>query len=133
MKADLTSLILGLSDMLPLGGRVHWGLQPQNASALPYANLALLSGPQSYSLDGDTGRREDLVQADIWSASADQAEALRLSLQSALSGWRGIVGATRFRGVFLAGFRDLDGRGLGDQAPIHGASVDLLIRWNAAP
>ncbi|WP_236638184.1 DUF3168 domain-containing protein [Mangrovicoccus ximenensis] len=80
MKADLTALLLGLPGLSPLGGRIHWGVQ------LPHANLAMISGPQAYSLDGDTGRHDDLVQADLWAAGPDEAEALRLALRAALSG-----------------------------------------------
>ncbi|MBE3637467.1 tail completion protein gp17 [Mangrovicoccus algicola] len=134
MKADLIALIRGLPQVAALAGdRVHWGSQPVDATKMPHVALTMVSAPHGYSLDGDTGLHDDIVQADLWAETAAEAEALRVALVAGLSGWSGTLGGTHFRSLRILGGRSLDGRGSGTQKIIHGNSVDLRVRWRAAP
>ena len=133
MKAALTALLLSDPDLQArVGTRVNWSAPPAHAGGFPYLGLTLVSAPVAYTLDGEVEVQRSTVQLDAWAATAAEAEALRWEVRSLLSGFRGVVEGVFFRGAFVIGARDLDGRGLGDLCPLFGVSIDLSIRWSAA-
>ncbi len=132
MKAALTALLLADADLGAwVGSRIHWGVLPAHAAALPYLNLTLVSAPAAYTLDGETETSTSAVQIDAWATSALEADRLRWEVRACLSGYRGTQGGVTFRRIFVSGSRDLSGRDLGDLAPLFGASIDVGIRWSA--
>ncbi|MBR9765333.1 MAG: DUF3168 domain-containing protein [Rhodobacteraceae bacterium] len=133
MKAALTALLLADPDLQArVADRIHWGRPPAHAAGFPCLNLTMVSAPVTYTLDGEAELRRATVQLDAWAQTASEAEALRWEVRSLLSGYRGARDGVRFRGAFVMGARDLDGRGLGDLGPLFGVSIDLSIRWSAA-
>ncbi|PJE26815.1 Protein of unknown function [Pseudooceanicola antarcticus] len=133
MKAALTALLLADPDLQArIGSRINWGTPPAHAAGFPCLNLTMVSAPVTYTLDGEVETQSCTVQVDAWAQTASEAEVLRWEVRSLLSGYRGTTGGVRFRGAFVRGSRDLDGRGLGDLGPLFGMSIDLSIRWNAA-
>ena len=133
MKGALTALLLADPDLQTrVGTRISWNTPPAHAAGFPCLNLTMVSAPLTYTLDGEAGTQSCTAQVDAWAQSASEAEALRWEVRSLLSGYRGVTGGVRFRGAFVMGSRDLDGRGLGDLAALFGVSIDLRIRWSVA-
>lgn len=133
MKAALTALLLADPDLQALvGDRIHWGRAPAHVTAFPYLNLTLVTDPARYTLEGEAEVHATVVQVDGWAQTAVAVEGLRWAVRGLLSGYRGTRDGIRFRGAFVAGSRDLDGRSLGDLDGLFGASVDLNIKWSRA-
>ncbi|MGI3164981.1 tail completion protein gp17 [Pseudooceanicola sp. 200-1SW] len=132
MKAALTALLLSDPALQArVGARVNWSVPPAHAGGFPCLGLTLINAPTTYTLEGEAEVQRSNVQVDAWAVTAADAEALRAEVQGLLSGFRGVVAGVRFRGAFLRGARDLDGRSLGDLGPLFGVSIDLTIRWSA--
>ncbi|QOL80542.1 tail completion protein gp17 [Pseudooceanicola spongiae] len=132
MKAALTALLLADADLQArVGSRIHWGVLPAHAAALPYLNMTLVSAPVAYTLDGETETSTSTVQIDAWATSALEADRLRWEVRTCLSGYRGTRAGVTFRRIFIAGSRDLSGRDLGDLSALFGVSIDVTIRWSA--
>tara|TARA_R110000868_G_scaffold369682_3_gene633073 strand:- start:5487 stop:5888 length:402 start_codon:yes stop_codon:yes gene_type:complete len=132
MRAALTALLLADPDLAArVGARIHWGVLPAHAAALPYLNLMLVSAPVGYTLDGEAATSTSTVQIDAWASTALEAEQLRWDVRACLSGYRGTRDGVTFARIFVSGTRDLSGRDLGDLSALFGTSLDVTIRWRA--
>lgn len=140
MQGALTTLLLGDAPLMALiTTRVHWMRLPETVKGRPYINLQVVSGPVTYTLDGENDWKNTRVQADIWAdgymTSGDQAGVVETcaALCDVLSGYSGDVGNIRVHSIFVDQARDLSG-GAGNAAPLGAAfhrSVDFKVSWSA--
>lgn len=115
IEADFRTLLLtGGGSPAPVaalvGERVVWNELPQ---AIPKPCLCLwnVTGLPDHHMRGPSGLVYFQVQADCWHESDRVTEciALRDAVIAVAGGFKGIVGATEFQGVFvrhIAGFND---------------------------
>jgi hypothetical protein len=101
MEEALMTRLLSQSALTALVGappaaRITWAQRPQG-SALPAIVLHTISGPRSYTMQGEAGVREARVQADVWGATYSSAKAAARQLMAALSGQR----FTGFQAAFV--------------------------------
>lgn len=130
MQEDLTALLLAAPTIAALvDTRVHWGRLPATVQGRPYINMAVISDPRSYHFQGATGLRQTRVQFDIWAESATSAKDVAAAVEALLSGFRGVVGVTNFRGVFLDAERDLTGDTAGENVALFRRVQDYNINW----
>ena len=120
MQEDLRALIRTGFD-----GVVAWGRRPQG-SALPAIVLTIVSEVTDYTYAGATALKTTRVQADIYAASYAAALAVDAALVSAASGFRGVVGATEFTGIFLES--RFDEAVEADSEPLSRISRDLMVK-----
>lgn len=130
MRADLTSLLLAYAPLTALiGTRLHWGRQPATVTGRPYVNMTGISDPRSYHFEGATNLRQSRIQFDVWAESAGSAFGVAAAIEARLSGYRGMVGNTKFRGIFLIDDRDFIGETTGNEAALWRRSLDFNINW----
>lgn len=123
MQADLRTLILSGAGV---PARVHWVRRPQGGD-LPAVTLNTISEITDYHMRGPSGYQVTRVQADVWASTYASADVVARAIQSVLSGYSGIVGATQFQMVALDGRRDSFDAGGNDADRIQSISVDLII------
>lgn len=106
MEEDLRSLLLAAPGVASLAGeRVSWGGRPQG-KGLPAVLLHLISERREHGLAGPEALADASVQVDCWAAPYREAKALGRAVSAALDGYAGVVGGTRFQGVFQENVRD---------------------------
>mgnify|MGYP000331820131 FL=1 len=106
MEEDLRSLLLAAPGVAALAGaRVSWGGRPQG-KGFPAVLLHLVSERRGHGLAGPEALADARVQVDCWALVYREAKALGRAVSAALDGYAGIVGATRFQGVFQENGRD---------------------------
>ena len=120
MEEDFTTL-LDTAVAVP----VFWRQAPASQTTRPYISLTLVSHPTSYSLDSEV--REALIQVDVWASKVSEASAVAKQVHTALSGYSGTQGATRFKAIFSEAERDTygdlpDGR-------VFGRSMDFRVHY----
>lgn len=128
VEADLRSLILANSGITTLvGQRVTWGARPQGVEQ-PDIVLLLVAGAPGYTMAGEDGLDQSLVQMDIRaSTSLLDATAVRDAVRSALSGFSGTVGSTTFYSIFLRQVRQR-----AEQAEGGGMAYLIQMDWDVA-
>lgn len=72
MESETRSIIKAALPGVP----VEWGMRLTNAK-YPLVTLSLISDPKTYTLSGRVNLNEAVIQADIWSASYQQAVELK--------------------------------------------------------
>lgn len=106
-----------------LGGRLFWGVVPQNTT-LPYVRMQTISDPRPQHLDGYTATRTTRVQFDVFSKTyaaaraASEAIITEMALPATVSGVR--FGRSKAEGP----------RDLGEDTTsgfVHRLSFDLII------
>lgn len=125
MEADLRSLVLAITNFA--GERVAWGTRQQGVEQ-PDILLLLVAGAPGYTMKGEDGLDQSLVQMDIRaSTSMLDAQAIRDEIRPALSGFAGTVGNTAFDGIFLRQVRQRVG-----QAEGGGMAYLIQMDWDVA-
>lgn len=134
MEPDFTQFVLGLPEVTAIvGSRVGWDRLPAHMGALPCLILTTIDGAKGYALDGPVNVGEALIQADVWAETGADAIAGRDAIRAALECYRGETGSTRWRGIFVEGWRSLTRQDLGGVSGLYGQSIDLRIRWSRVP
>lgn len=127
MEADLRTLLLADTGVAGAsGGRVTWGERPQG-SALPALVLHIIGSVPGYTLEGDGHQRESRVQADCYAPTFLDARTLATAVSGCLSGYSGIVGTTRFQGIFQDSEQDLS-EDAAAGGRVFRMSLDFIIR-----
>lgn len=130
MQEDLTALLLADAALNAMvAGRIHWERQPATVAGRPYINLTLVSDGALYHYRGPAGLRQPRVQLDIWAESALSRRAVGIACEALLSGYRGIVGQTDFRGIFLAAVRESTGDTAAGERALYRHSADFIVNW----
>ncbi len=125
MEADLRSLVLAITNFA--GQRVAWGTRPQGVEQ-PDIVLLLVAGTPGYTMAGEDGLDQSLVQMDIRvNTSLLDATAVRDAVRSVLSGFAGTVGNTTFYGIFLRQVRQRT-----EQAEGGGMAYLIQMDWDVA-
>lgn len=102
MQEDLTSFLLAdttLADLLGDGDRLYWNVKEQGKPD-PSAVIYLITGLPDYHMAGPSGFVESRVQIDCRGATAADALELAQAIEARLSGYRGVQGSTKFKGIF---------------------------------
>jgi hypothetical protein len=127
MQEDLTSFLLAdtaLADLLGDGDRLYWNVKEQGKPD-PSAVIYLITGLPDYHMAGPSGFVESRVQIDCRGATAADALELARAIEARLSGYRGVQGTTKFKGIFKQSERS---RYDAQPAPgVHVQSADFQI------
>lgn len=127
MQEDLTAFLLAdtaIAALLGGGDRLYWNLIEQGKPN-PAAVIYLISGVPDYHMAGPSGLVESRVQIDCRGATAAEAKQLYDAIRLKLSGFRGVQGSIKFKGIFQASERT---RFDPDPAPgVHMHSADYQI------
>jgi len=130
MQEDLTALLLADAGLaLLVAGRIHWDRQPVTVAGRPYINLTLVSDVPLYHFGGVTLLRRPRVQLDIWAESASSRRSVAAACEAVLSGYRGTIGQTDFRGIFLAAARESTGDTAAGERALFRHSADFIVNW----
>lgn len=90
--ADLQSHLLGFADLTThIGDRIYAKRAPNNAVP-PYIILSRVSGTTPYSLAGEIGTTQTIVQVAVWDRDPNgpwKADRTASIVRDKLSGWRG--------------------------------------------
>lgn len=130
MEADFRALLAGDTALAALvGDRIDWGIIPQGI-ADPNIVLYRIASAPAYTMQGADELDSVLVQASIRALSHASALAVRDALVARVSGFKGTVGVTDFRGIFIRAERH------GSEKPnnvlYHTVQLDLDIWARAA-
>ncbi len=127
MEEDFTTLISGASSH-----PVHWRKQPDLQDSFPFVNLTMVAAPTGYSLDGENGLQQTIVQVDVWGESYSSVVVAEREISAVLSGYNGITGSTHFDFIEKGTMRDLstDLTQTTSKTMLHGRSVDYDIRFS---
>lgn len=132
MKADLRSLLLADIGLAALcDDRIYWFERPQS-DATPGIVLHLISKPINYTYKGESSRKFSRVQCNLYDSTDMGIEALGKAFQSAVSGFKGNVGVTEFKGIFVEGWRESPDIGKTEEERLFRFSIDLKINYKEA-
>lgn len=131
MEPDLLTLLLADTGVAGLSGmRASWGERPQG-TALPAVVMHLISAVPGYTLDGAMQQGESRVQVDCYALRFKDARLLSSAVASVLSGYRGVVGTTRFCAIFQDNEQDLSEDAPEEGSRIFRMSADYIIYHHA--
>ncbi|WP_299133558.1 DUF3168 domain-containing protein [uncultured Amaricoccus sp.] len=141
MEEDLRALLIADAGVAAaVAARVSWGGRPQG-SDLPAILLHLVARPGAHLLDGPSGLVESRVQVDCWGRTYAGAKLAARAAERALDGFgrvgSGVIGGTRFQGIFRIVSRDMsearivDGGDVVEQ--LFATSMDFSIRHQEEP
>lgn len=102
MLEDLTAYLLAdtsVSNLLGSGDRLYWNVKEQGKPD-PSAVIYLITGLPDYHMGGPSGFVESRVQIDCRGETVADALELARAIEDRLSGYRGVQGATKFKGIF---------------------------------
>jgi hypothetical protein len=88
------------------GERIHPVVLPQGASEAS-VSYRRISGRGVHGTAGRLNLNGSRIQIDAYARSVDEASELADAIRDRIDGYRGAVGSTRFKGVFLANESDL--------------------------
>lgn len=129
MESDLRALLLSHAPLTALvGTRIYWDEIPQTAQR-PCIVMYLVSGLTDYHTQGPDGLNTTRVQFDCQSLLSTEKWAIGRALESALSGYRGVVGGTNFQGMFKSLERDKNERPATPDATYRVRQLDFEIWW----
>lgn len=100
LEEDLPTLMesdAGITGLV--GTRIHWNEVPQGSDN-PVIVLRKVDGSEGYTLAGRDGLFVGRIQVDIRSLQFTEAIYIKRTVLDRLSGFAGIVGTTRFDGIF---------------------------------
>ena len=132
MRSDLRAALLAAPDVAAMvGARVYPNIRPQ-ASPLPALVLTVVSGRRDYHTRGVGTLKTRRVQVDVFASTAQDAEDLSNATEEALSGFSGVVGGTRFQGVFLDAERDGFEPAQEEGSAVYRRILDFMISYRSA-
>ena len=127
MRVDLLNLMLADAGLTALcSDRMSWFERPQDGGT-PAIVLHMISDVPSYTYQGEGSRKFNRVQCNLYAETDLEIVALATAFKSAVSGYRGIVGATNFKGIFIDGSREGVDPGKSDDEKLFVVSIDLRI------
>jgi len=126
MEAALLSLLAPVA-----GGRRYYVRAPQGE---PYPHLVLnrVSGTPNYTMAGPNGFVRTRVQIDVYGNTWPSTFSTAQAVQALLSGFTGVVGSTRFQGIFIESVQDLPASDAGDVTQLYRISIDIMIHHTPA-
>lgn len=126
MEVDLLALLAPVAS-----GRRYYVRAPQGE---PYPHLVLsrASVIPDYVMSGANGFVQTRMQIDIYGNTWPSTVSTAQALQHLVSGFHGIVGSTRFQGIFIDAVRDLPASDAGDVTQLFRISIDIMIHHTAA-
>jgi len=102
MEAALTAYLLAQNNLMTLiGNRLTWGRREQG-KPLPAIVLHRIDGVPDYHATAASGLVESRIQADCWSSSLSEAQAVSRALEAVVSGKRFVQGTVRFDAILIA-------------------------------
>lgn len=111
--------------------RIYWMVRPQN-DPYPSVVLHLISNIPNYTYQGESALQFSRVQCDLYAESDMDGEALGIAFKKAVSGFRGIIGATDFKGIFIDGWRESVDAGKTESELLFRTSIDLTLNHKEA-
>jgi len=122
MEEALVAFLLANTGVAALvGPRIHWVRLPQGL-ATPHVRLTLISGGLNYHYSGPDSVQGVRVQVDCFGDTYAAAKGVARAIETALSGFRGVMGSRFVDGTFLVGARDLL---FEDDTPADGHAVSM--------
>ena len=129
MRVDLLNLMLADLGLAALcGDRMYWFERPQGGD-VPAIVLHLISNPVFYTYKGESSRKFCRVQCNLYAASDLEFVALSDAFKPVVSGFKGTVGTTGFKGVFIEGWRESFDPGKSDAEKLFRVSIDLRVNY----
>ena len=126
MEADLLALLAPIAS-----GRSYYVRAPQG-EPYPYLILNRASLVPNYTMAGANGLSQTRMQIDVYGNNWPSTVSTAQALQNLVSGFIGIVGSTRFQGIFIDAVRDLPASDAGDVTQLFRISIDIMIHHTAA-
>jgi|GEM_PF-2146450 len=127
MRVDLLNLMLADAGLAALcSDQMSWFERPQDGG-VPAIVLHMISNVPSYTYQGESSRKFNRVQGNLYAKTDMEIVALVDAFKSALSGYRGTIGATSFKGIFIDGSREGVDPGKSDDEKLFVVSIDLRI------
>jgi hypothetical protein len=116
MEADFLSLLKADPGVAgQVADRISWSALPQG-TARPAIVMHLIKAPTNYHLGGASAPDTTRVQVDCQSLPPFiNAQRIGNAVSTALSGYAGTVGGTRFQAIFQDGAQDLSDTGAAEQ------------------
>lgn len=124
MEEDFTALLSGA-----VAYPVHWRRQPVLQDSFPYINLTMVAAPVQYTVEGESGLQEALIQVDVWAETYSEMVTAERLVSAALSGFQALQGGTDFDLIEKGTSRDLGADLTLDDARsnIFGRSADYRV------
>lgn len=126
MEADLLALLAPIAS-----GRSYYVRAPQG-EPYPYLILNRASLVPNYTMAGASGLSQTRMQIDVYGNNWPSTVSTAQALQNLVSGFSGIVGSTRFQGIFIDAVRDLPASDAGDVTQLFRISIDIMIHHTPA-
>lgn len=102
MEAALTAYLLSQTALMTsIGNRLTWGRREQG-KPLPAIVLHRVDGVPDYHATAASGLVESRIQADCWSGSLEEAQAVASALEAVTSGQRFVQANVRFDAILIA-------------------------------
>lgn len=131
MEESLRQLLVTHAPLTALvAQRVYWGTIAQG-SANPAVVMFFISGAPGYHMQGSDGLTSARVQIDIRATTLSAAWAAARVIKTLLSGYRGTVATTDFRGIFLLSERQYFDKPANSSEGLHVVSLDFDV-WSRA-
>ena len=131
MEESLRALLTGHAPLVALvEQRIYWNTIAQSAGN-PAVVLYFISGGPGYHMQGSDGLVSARIQIDVRASTLSAAWAAARLIKSHLSGFRGTVTTTDFRGIFLLSERQYFDKASNGSEAFHVVSLDFDV-WSRA-
>ena len=129
MEESLRALLTGHAPLVALvDQRIYWNTIAQSAGN-PAVVMFFISGGPGYHMQGSDGLVSARVQIDVRDTTLTVAWAAARVIKALLSGYRGTVTATDFRGIFLLSERQYFDKDSNSAEAFHVVSLDFDV-WS---
>lgn len=127
-EADFRTFLLGSGALAAaVGPRVVWGELP-DGDARPIVCLWTTTSYPDVTMDGPNGLDSRRIQIDCWGMTLEQAKALDEAIRIRVAGFRGTVGGTDFKGIFIVNRSEERSPAIGAPAQRYfGARLDVVV------
>lgn len=128
LEEDFSAFVIANAGVVAVMGSRFYPLYLPQSPSYPAATYQRISAPRDYTSDGADGHVPVRMQIDVYGERYADARAGADALRLALSGYRGAMGSSTIRGIFLDTDRDLTEAGLDQAGPrLYRASLDFII------
>jgi hypothetical protein len=132
MQADLIARLLADPALTGIAGQsVFWARRPQGILP-PLVLLRMVSSVPALIMQGEGPVEQSRVQIDCYAQTYAAARAMAAAVKARLGGYSGVVGATRFQGVFRVTEMDMTEGGETDPDRVMRVMLEFMVSWQPA-